>query len=76
MSTFPHPLADVVEPMAVYQRPENVAGVSIAISLKRIADALAPTEGLGYVDKLQEAISSGIGQGIDYGTGVWLHRNN
>ena len=59
----PHPVRALIEPAADFTagkecKPnEHEIELSKAISLKRIADAIAPTEGLGAIDKLNEVLT-------------------
>ena len=58
MTPHPHPLEGKYEPESRdVQTPLEAAAMSIAISLKRIADALTPEEErLGPVDHLNEVL--------------------
>ena len=47
---------------------QDASLTSIAISLKRIADAI---EGTGLADKIEQAISSGLWNGAENAIGQW-----
>lgn len=62
-----HPLDGLYEPES--KRYPNATMVSIAISLKRIADALQG-------DKLTDQLGSAIAGGISHGADNWVSRMN
>lgn len=52
----------------------SAADISIAISLKRIADALNPATGPTFNDRLEEALQRGIENGANNAISMWQHR--